>query len=171
MCKDCRRAQDRERHGVRMCVDCGTVPLRTADPRCPNCRVAAELKMCPECGEVKPVGEFHKNSATVDKLYRVCRPCTRDEHHRLTYNMAAGEYDARLRRQGGVCAICGAAPDGGNLNVDHCHVTDVVRGLLCWNCNQAIGRLGDTSEGVMRAVRYLRAAEAMIDAAPERTRR
>jgi hypothetical protein len=39
--------------------------------------------------------------------------------------------------------------------VDHCHETKKVRGLLCSPCNRAIGQLGDTVQGVQRALTYL----------------
>lgn len=50
------------------------------------------------------------------------------------------------------CGICGSTKD---ICVDHCHTTGRVRGALCRACNAAIGALGDTIEGLMRAVRYL----------------
>jgi len=37
------------------------------------------------------------------------------------------------------------------LDVDHCHETGLVRGLLCFKCNTAIGKLGDTASSVMNA--------------------
>ncbi|MEV8475967.1 endonuclease domain-containing protein [Streptomyces sp. NPDC051173] len=41
--------------------------------------------------------------------------------------------DALRRWQGGACAMCSARR--GNLVVDHCHETGLVRGLLCRSCN------------------------------------
>lgn len=46
-----------------------------------------------------------------------------------------------------MCRICG---------VDHDHKTGVVRGLLCWNCNVAIGKLGDNPDAVLNAYKYLK---------------
>lgn len=77
---------------------------------------------------------------------------------RLTalYGVTAEQYDAVLERQNGVCAICkNTTTDGRRLAVDHCHYTGKIRGLLCFHCNTAIGRLGDTAEKVARAVKYL----------------
>lgn len=50
------------------------------------------------------------------------------------------------------CEICGKES---SLIVDHCHKTNVIRGVLCGTCNTAIGLLGDTFEGVKKAYDYL----------------
>jgi hypothetical protein len=75
------------------------------------------------------------------------------------YRLDAVTYSDRLKRQGGKCAICGTDKPGGKSNrmqVDHCHVTGEIRGLLCANCNTGLGMLGDTREAVLRALWYLR---------------
>ena len=68
------------------------------------------------------------------------------------------EYGAMLLAQGGHCFLCDRTPDQeryGYLNVDHCHETGRIRGLLCTVHNSAIAALGDSAEGLMRAVAYL----------------
>ena len=59
------------------------------------------------------------------------------------------EYNELLEKQKGVCALCPATDsgDGRPLFVDHCHETGRVRGLLCKQCNTAIGLLGDNLAG------------------------
>ncbi|MFI8827108.1 endonuclease VII domain-containing protein [Streptomyces sp. NPDC053431] len=57
-----------------------------------------------------------------------------------------------IASQRGLCAICPAAPA---VHVDHCHGTGRVRGVLCFNCNSAIGKLGDDPDRIRRAVAYL----------------
>lgn len=42
------------------------------------------------------------------------------------------------------------------LAYDHCHKTGDIRGLLCSPCNRALGALGDSEEGLQRALTYLR---------------
>ena len=39
--------------------------------------------------------------------------------------------------------------------VDHCHDSNVVRGVLCQECNVGLGKLGDTVEGLKIALKYL----------------
>lgn len=74
------------------------------------------------------------------------------------YGLTKAEFDLLLEQQGGVCAIC-AGPRSGpgkRFHVDHCHDTGQVRGLLCGNCNTAIGLLGDDPERAEKAAAYLR---------------
>ncbi|MET8769304.1 endonuclease domain-containing protein [Streptomyces sp. NPDC004658] len=46
-------------------------------------------------------------------------------------------------------------PDPPSMHVDHCHKAGSVRGVLCFNCNSAIGKLRGDPEVGRRAVAYL----------------
>jgi hypothetical protein len=81
---------------------------------------------------------------------------------RTDYGITIEEYEARLTAQSGRCAICGLDESRSNLgngnfmlSVDHCHDSGAIRGLLCNNCNRAIGMLGDDPEILKRAIQYL----------------
>jgi hypothetical protein len=54
--------------------------------------------------------------------------------------------------QDGVCAICREAPAE---HVDHDHATNRVRGLLCFNCNGALGQFRDRADLMLKAATYL----------------
>jgi hypothetical protein len=74
------------------------------------------------------------------------------------YGLTPDDYDRMLQEQAGTCALCSRTPEQERykrLNIDHCHDTGRVRGLLCTPCNHAIGVLGDTAEHIRRAVAYL----------------
>jgi len=64
----------------------------------------------------------------------------------------------RLRfKQGNQCAIC-ERPEtarGRTLSLDHNHVTGKVRGFLCSNCNNGLGRFKDSSQLLQNAILYL----------------
>ena len=78
------------------------------------------------------------------------------------------QFDLMFSAQNGGCAICsrptscktGDAFHGG-LHIDHDHKTGVVRGLLCGNCNTALGKFQDSPELLLVAVEYLLAARKM----------
>ncbi len=75
----------------------------------------------------------------------------------VKYGLAAEDYARMVAEQGGVCAIC-KRKSRRWLCVDHCHATQLVRGLLCDKCNSALGFLDDDPE-------RMRAAGAYVDRA------
>jgi hypothetical protein len=99
----------------------------------------------------------------------------RDYHSRLTpqqkadkrlsrFRMTVADYDRLLEAQGGGCASCGAPPPPDQrLHVDHDHACcdtrytcgQCVRGLLCLNCNAALGHVQDSKERLMNLIHYL----------------
>jgi hypothetical protein len=63
------------------------------------------------------------------------------------------DYARLVLAQNGCCAICKL---GLSLSIDHCHLTNKVRGLLCRNCNTALGMLKDSPELLQSAIEYLK---------------
>jgi len=72
------------------------------------------------------------------------------------YGISIETFELMRAAQGGVCKIC-LQPEatGRNLSIDHDHTTGKVRGLLCSNCNNGLGRFGDSIERLAAAQRYL----------------
>jgi len=60
-----------------------------------------------------------------------------------------------LAGQGWCCALCARELSRESMNVDHCHTTGRVRGILCTRCNSALGALGDNPAGLFRALQYV----------------
>ncbi|WP_435656974.1 endonuclease domain-containing protein [Brucella pituitosa] len=59
------------------------------------------------------------------------------------------------------CKICDEAQeDRSKFHVDHCHDTQVLRGLLCSRCNQAIGLMRDDPLIMRKAAQYVEHAKA-----------
>ena len=66
------------------------------------------------------------------------------------------QYNEMLVEQNYVCAICKREDAcGRDLAVDHCHITKKVRGLLCTNCNTALGGFQDNADIVKNALEYV----------------
>lgn len=74
------------------------------------------------------------------------------------YGITLTEYDELLEEQGDHCIFCGKTPaeNGSRLCVDHDHETGEVRGLLCGNCNRALGLFQDSSEICRQDMLYLK---------------
>lgn len=69
------------------------------------------------------------------------------------------EYDFMYAKQKGCCAICGKHESNvlrNRLNIDHCHSTGKIRGLLCHHCNAALGHLEDSIDNLTTAISYLK---------------
>ena len=63
---------------------------------------------------------------------------------------------AALLAQHGVCAICQTDKWGKKgPQIDHDHVTGAVRGVLCSNCNNGLGRFKDDPARLRAAAAYL----------------
>lgn len=96
----------------------------------------------------------------------------RENHYRRNYGIGVADVEAMYEAQGGCCLLCGHKPvfvlwdedarkqRKRGLQVDHCHKTGRVRGLLCWNCNSGIGRLGDDPDLLLRAAIYVMEGES-----------
>jgi hypothetical protein len=124
-------------------------------------------KVCRKCGAEKPLDEFTVFKRNKDGRHSYCRPChnsynrdrknTQNWRMKTLYGIDLNEYNRMYAEQEGVCAICEQheAIEGRALTVDHCHETGTVRGLLCFNCNTSIGKLGDNIEGLKKALKYL----------------
>ena len=90
----------------------------------------------------------------------------REAQLKYKYGRSVADYDALLAKQNGGCAVCGKTPEenGQALAVDHNHSCcpdkkrscgRCVRGLLCNNCNLALGYCDDNPEVLLRLAEYV----------------
>lgn len=131
--------------------------------QCPKCERCYELddfgkdRRCKLCcrekskkyrkGNPKAVAESNKKSrkANPQSLSRSLRKARLKR-----FGLTEKDYENLLIRQSGVCAVC-KQTDKIALAIDHCHETDIVRGLLCGACNKAEGLLKSNPD-VIRAL-------------------
>lgn len=79
-----------------------------------------------------------------------------NRHLIRSFGMTIEEYEDLLERQNYVCAICKRPPSPNKkLAVDHRHRHDMIRGLLCGNCNRGLGMFKDDIAVLKNAVTYL----------------
>ncbi len=129
-------------------------------------------KACSSCGEVKDEREFHLAGGPRGGRTAWCKVCADDPDRSIKrrntlskYKLSAQEYVDLLQAQGGRCAICDVSQTEvkRRFAVDHDHACcpgdrscgRCVRGLLCSNCNTAIGLLQDNPNVLRSAADYL----------------
>lgn len=104
------------------------------------------------------------NTKRLEKKYGVVGAMLYRKNSQLkcSYGIGIVEYENMLRAQHFKCAVCKRYPDitssdSGRhiLAVDHNHDTGKVRGLLCMDCNCAIGLLKDRVDVVRNLSTYL----------------
>ncbi len=132
-------------------------------------------KVCTKCKKLKPFVEFYKLKHHKDGHASHCKACNhkkvrewtsvnkdrcRNLHLERKYGITLGIYNQMFKEQQGCCAICNTHQSNLThaLSVDHNHITQEVRGLLCKNCNAALGQFkGDGGVSLLRkAISYIK---------------
>jgi len=80
----------------------------------------------------------------------------RQSHLKTKYGLSIQEYNKMFEKQEGCCAICKRHQSSlkGVLNVDHNHLTNDIRGLLCTKCNSYIGYIDEDFNVLKRMIDY-----------------
>lgn len=120
------------------------------------------IKKCRECGLVAKSKDdlslFLKDPSSKHGVKSICTDCNRNYLFNKKYGISLKKYNTMLKEQNGKCKICDTSSAGGRygrFHVDHCHISGNIRGLLCHNCNRAIGMLNDDIVILSRAILYL----------------
>lgn len=139
-------------------------------------------KECSVCNEVKPIAQFragarldsqgrpqfrglclgcHSDTNTASRRARPASHRERDSRKSAAqkFGLTLDEYNGAValatQEQEGCCKIC-AAPFGDvTPHLDHCHETGALRGLLCRNCNVALGLMKDNPDWLRAAAEYV----------------
>ena len=95
----------------------------------------------------------------IDRQYYSNNPkVVRDRQLRMKFGITLVQFEEMLLAQGMSCAICKTKTPGGRWNsfqLDHCHVTKKVRGILCVPCNKALGHFKNNVDSLRSAIEYL----------------
>jgi len=117
-----------------------------------------ECKTCRNISHQKWVIKNRKHLNTKNKLWRKTnREKIKAQKRKAKFGISEIEFNTMLSNQNFSCAICGLHKDKfyRNFNVDHCHKTGKIRGLLCNTCNQGLGLLKDDKDLLTKAISYL----------------
>lgn len=102
------------------------------------------------------------NQENKEKLYeqnkaiRLVNPENQFWYHiKWKYKLSKEAYLEMFTAQNGCCAICFKVEQE-KLCVDHNHVTNKIRGLLCRGCNRHLGHFQDSITIVANAIDYIK---------------
>ena len=143
------------------------------------------MRQCPKCKRELDLVSFAGDRKGKDGLQARCRDCNnayaktphgrelaaasrakperkkyqRNYHLQARYGITLGAWQEMFDRQGGKCPGCGSPLEAGfKTHVDHCHKTGRVRGLLCKECNLALGNVNDSIDVLRNLIQYLTGA-------------
>ena len=141
------------------------------------------MKKCTVCLQEKNFSDFYKRATSPDKISPHCKVCdnlkrqkyrkdnpiknqrsSRNRNLLSKYGITIEDYDKMFESQGRMCGICkteenysghtGPRKDW-SFSVDHCHTTGHIRGLLCNDCNRALGLFRDDPDRLVAALNWL----------------
>ena len=139
-------------------------------------------KTCTDCGETKRLSSFRIRGGKLSHLHKShCNTCLFKRHkdwaslnpERIAEYRGKDPWTLakrcarrgitpeqlvdRYERQEGCCAICKTEIQLVESAIDHNHDTGEFRGILCKQCNRALGMFKDSSAILRNAVEYLEA--------------
>lgn len=138
-------------------------------------------KVCTMCGKERPFSAFRSRGGAMKHLLKSrCNTCLYKEHRRWTEANADRVQGYRekdswtltkrcarrgitpeqlvdaFERQECCCAICRTEIELMDSAIDHNHDTGEFRGVLCKQCNRALGMFRDSPYILSSALEYLR---------------
>ena len=143
----------------------------------PAHRTFIDTKCCTKCAQNLPIDAFGADKKQLQGKNSWCKKCRsiaagqwaaanpekvaktrRVDKLRKKYGMTLCDYDRMLSEQNGKCKLCGGTQrkDRKYFDIDHCHKTGRVRGLLCNGCNHALFLFDENLISAETAFLYLK---------------
>ncbi len=144
--------------------------------------MVTETKICTMCGESRPLNAYRsRGGSQIHLLKSRCNTCMYQEHRRWTVEnpekvreyrekdswtlakrcarrgITPEQLVNRFERQECCCAICKQEIKISESAIDHNHQTGEFRGILCKQCNRALGMFQDNPKILQNALEYLNA--------------
>ena len=120
------------------------------------------MKVCNTCDKELPDTCFHKRTYSSGNvgLQPKCKSCQSKkratyykphQYMRTKFKLTEDQYNDLMKNEN--CQICNAELT--KKCIDHCHSTNKIRGVLCNNCNTALGLVGDNTQILQSMIEYL----------------
>ncbi len=127
---------------------------------------------CRVCTITKDSNEFHKHHKMANGFDSICKECNKTKSTRWLKNNHKVSSAIQAKKNYGIsrenfktlmaakcCEICKkefTINNNKDKHIDHCHTSKKIRGILCFNCNTALGKFRDDSKLLLEAIKYLK---------------
>lgn len=111
------------------------------------------MKECMACKISKSLDDFHKHKGRRLGVTDHCKSCRNTMIVEKRHGLKSGQLNRMKEECNYRCEICMKKLQ---LAVDHCHKSGKVRGMLCSNCNNGLGRFKDNIKNLKNAIKYLK---------------
>lgn len=116
---------------------------------CTKCKLNIRAKSrnwCKECFNIW-AREYYNKRSKLDK---------KGLNSKRNYGVTKEKLQLMIEKSSNKCEICKIIfEDTSKINIDHCHKTNSVRGILCSKCNYGIGNFNDNIRILNSAINYL----------------
>ena len=128
------------------------------------------MKTCSKCRQSLSEDRFHKRTYKSGKigLQPKCKECQREArkknwrpHSSIRLKLKLSQDEVERLLAPGECQNPACRSKDRRLCIDHNHDTEKPRGLLCHNCNTALGLLGDNTQVILGLSQYLAQRELL----------
>jgi hypothetical protein len=175
VCLSCNREYTKLRRKVRIARG-ASIPLPPTK-QCAKCGANKPLEafaisrdarfgrhsICRDCCSIITKARYSENRDEILAAFReksrteTQKLLVRDRNLKRTKRISFEEKRRMLESQGNKCRVCKnpLQAEDKTAHVDHCHTSNVVRGILCRSCNLAIGLFYDSSDNMRRAADYI----------------
>ena len=128
------------------------------------------MKTCNTCRQSLSDDSFHKRTYSSGKvgLQTTCKKCSTKvrkkywkPHSSIRLKLKLTHEEVERLIAPGECQNPACRSKDRKLCIDHNHDTEKPRGLLCHNCNTALGLLGDNTQVILGLSQYLAQREPL----------
>ena len=120
---------------------------------------ASKTRVCKKCKNEYKLTDFPINNTLPSGILRkhTCKYCRAHQS-----KVRSRLHKENKRPENIICPICDCQTS--KPVMDHCHDTDVFRGWICNDCNNALGKFNDSVKLLEKAIHYLRTTkEGTVD--------
>ena len=162
---DCFRPSERQRRICKQCSNRKKVERekrrkpawRCLRPEVEEARLA-KAKAVQEAREARKVAFIaergRREARRVELANDRVRASAKERERAKEYGLSVEQLRDLYRRCDSRCLSCGDPEGAKKLNIDHCHDSGRVRGLLCHPCNTTLGFMRDSPERILQLYNY-----------------